>query len=376
MVQENKKLKIIELVGSFTLAGAEIFAADLSKEFSKNGHDVKLISIFQSGNEKKYFERVGKEAKKISSTLVKEKFKPGLPALVQTLKARKKLENIIKEFHPNVIHTHTTYPDLLGKLIKKKYPNIKVVRTIHTTYDRFGKLRRLIMATEEKFLPVEDETVFISERIKRSFEKKLKCSNKEVIPIALDFSSFDKYKKMPQEECRRLLNLPEKGDIFLNIGRLIALKNQLVLVEAFAKAFKKDKNKYLLVIGDGPLKNSLKQKINELKMGSNIKLLGPRTDIPLLLRASNVFVLPSLWEGTPLTLLEAQYMNLKIIATDVGGIKDFIKNAKFISPSLHSIEKSLKEILKSDIYQHSMISSSIKQVFNHYIELFTKDSTV
>jgi glycosyltransferase involved in cell wall biosynthesis len=352
MVQENKRLKIIELIGSFTLAGAEIFAADLSKGFLKNGHDVKLLSIFRSENEEKYFERVGMEVQKISSILIKEKFNSGLSAFIHTLKARKKLENIVENFHPDVIHTHTTYPDLLGKMIKKKYPNIRIVRTIHTTYDRFGKARRLIMAIEERILPTEDVTVFISQEVKKAFCKVIKTKKKNY-RVIYDGIETNKFSLKTNNRERKIDKI-----IFIAMGRFIKEKGFDVLIKAFSN-IKTNEEIVVKIAGDGSLKEELfalsKQCSNNM---TKLDFVGNVSNVPQFMNQGDAFISTSVFEGFGMVLIEAMAAAKPIIVTSINPFLEIlgIRKVSFNSLGFQVINQGIL-FMKDD---HKALANAVE----------------
>ena len=106
-------------------------------------------------------------------------------------------------------------------------------------------------------------------------------------------------------------------------GRLDPVKGLLVLINAFGDVASQT-SAHLLLAGDGPLRLKLAKQIARLNLGARVHLLGPRTDVPGLLKIATVFVFPSRTEGLPNALLEAMAAGCPIIATDVPGCRDLI----------------------------------------------------
>ena len=116
-------------------------------------------------------------------------------------------------------------------------------------------------------------------------------------------------------EVRRALGLNNKL-VLLNIGRLYEQKNQTFLLKAFALAAKKNPNTVLLIAGDGELRTDLKKNATALGLDNHVQFLGLRDDIPELLQAADIFVLPSLFEGLPGGAIEAQAAGLPCLLSD------------------------------------------------------------
>ena len=139
-------------------------------------------------------------------------------------------------------------------------------------------------------------------------------TNFTVIHNGIDIEKF-KYRKEVREDFRRKKNLDGKL-VVVHVGRFHDQKNHVFLLEIFAEIQKLNPDSILLMAGEGPLLESIKDKARNLKIEKSCFFLGNRNDINQLLCASDVFVFPSLYEGLPLTLIEAQTSGLPIVCSD------------------------------------------------------------
>ena len=142
-----------------------------------------------------------------------------------------------------------------------------------------------------------------------------------VISNAIDVDKY-KYNESIRQLYREQLDL---GDAFVlgTVGRLIPLKNHSFMIDILAEILKKRENSCLVLVGDGELFDALKEKANHMGIADKVKLLGSRQDVPQILQTKDVFLLPSEFEGLPLSLLEAQAAGLVCYASDV--ITDEVK---------------------------------------------------
>lgn len=128
------------------------------------------------------------------------------------------------------------------------------------------------------------------------------------------------------------LGVPTDAPIVLWVGRLDPVKGLDVLIDAFETVARESAARksaaHLLLVGGGPMERKLEEQIARADLGSCVHLLGPRRDVPALLRAADVFVLPSRTEGLPNALLEAMVAGCPIVTTDVPGCRDLIENEK------------------------------------------------
>lgn len=135
-----------------------------------------------------------------------------------------------------------------------------------------------------------------------------------VIPNGIDLSAYQK--KFDIDKKKRELNLTNKYNV-CTVGRISYQKNPEYLLEVFYELFKIRKDVDLIWCGKGELEDIIREKIKQLELDERVHLLGARNDIPEILRCSNVFLLPSRFEGLGIVLVEAQAANLPCVMSDV-----------------------------------------------------------
>jgi glycosyltransferase involved in cell wall biosynthesis len=127
-----------------------------------------------------------------------------------------------------------------------------------------------------------------------------------------------------REKIRKELNIGEEKIVIGSIGNLYPVKGHTYLIQTAALVIRKLPDTIFIIVGRGKLLETLQQEVRELGIQNNIHFLGFREDIPALLQAIDVFVLPSLSEGLPLSVLEAMASKKPIIATKVGGLPEVV----------------------------------------------------
>ncbi len=175
------------------------------------------------------------------------------------------------------------------------------------------------------------------------YNKKIINSNKhKIINNAIDVDKF-RFNEKTRNEYRKELGI-ENEFVIGHVGRLHFQKNQEFLIDIFAEIQKCNQNSKLVLVGDGEDKEKLVQKIKEKDLQDKVLFLGIRKDIPYLLQTFDTFVFPSLFEGLPVVLFEAQAAGLKIFAADTISDKSKItSNFKFLS--LKSPAKEWAELI-------------------------------
>ncbi len=167
-----------------------------------------------------------------------------------------------------------------------------------------------------------------------------KLSQKAVIiPNAIDTDKFHPYESI-EEEVRKEFGIDKNTFVIGHVGRMCIEKNQFFLLDVFKEVQKKRPDSVLLFIGDGKLRDSILSYAKELKFEKNVIFTLARTDISRLLNAVDVFVLPSLTEGFPVSLIEAQASDVPSVTSEEAVAKEInmTNSINFVS-----LEKSAEE---------------------------------
>ncbi len=168
---------------------------------------------------------------------------------------------------------------------------------------------------------------------KKEFEKKGIVLNNGIDTKAFEFNNKSR------NDVRKELNIGPQSVVLGHIGQLYSVKNQSFLLDVFSFYHKKNPDSYLLLIGEGTDWDMLQEKIKSLNLEKNVLMLGGRNDIPRLLSAMDCFVFPSVHEGFPLTLIEAQASKLPCVVSDSVTEKTKINDNVFFCSINESCEK-------------------------------------
>ena len=155
---------------------------------------------------------------------------------------------------------------------------------------------------------------------KSALHKFLNChwqrKHGEVLHCALPIDELEKIGRISKSMAREMLGLPENDYIVLHAGRHSVQKNLLFLLEIFAYLAERSQNYRLVLAGEGPLTKTLREMTAQKRLDKQVVFLGMRNDVPLIMRACNLMLLPSTWEALPIVMLEALAMGLPIVASD------------------------------------------------------------
>ncbi len=231
---------------------------------------------------------------------------------------------LYRRSRPDIVHTHGGTAGFLGRIASLFVPGIRIVHTyhgIHYLHNLQSFQNRIYRAVDRTLKHCTDRLVCVAKS-----DMELGIRHKVVDPkIALLIRNgidVEKFASARRESTIKTGAVRIVG----TIGRLHIQKGHCFLVEAAARVIENDPSVIFHIVGEGELQRNLEEQIRSLGLQERVKLLGPRTDVPELLAGMDVFVLPSLWEGLPLVLLEAMAAGKPIVTTAVDGVKEVITN--------------------------------------------------
>ncbi len=298
-------MKVIQIMPEFGLAGAETMCENLSYELMRQGDDVMIISLYE------YHSAITERLEKKGIKVFYLDKKPGLDFSMIG-----KMIKIFKSEKPDVIHTHRyvmqyAIPAAIIAGVKHR------VHTVHNIAQKENtNVARKVNNLFYKFAHVIP--VALSEEVQKTIVEEYHIDSKN-IPVILNGIDLSKCIVKTNYEVNDYFNI-------LHIGRFSEQKNHIGLIEAFSIFVKKHPNAILSLIGDGEKKEEIQQLVIEKGISDKVKFLGIKSNVYSYLNKADVFILPSIYEGVPMTLIEAMGTGLPIIATAVGGVPDMLRN--------------------------------------------------
>ena len=197
----------------------------------------------------------------------------------------------------------------------------------------------------------------------------------KIIPekIELILNAIKTNNPLPDKlQARKSLGWSENANILVTVGRLSLPKGHKYIVNAMPAVLEKHPETQLYILGEGYLQDSITNQIGKLNLQENVKLLGVRNDVNKILRASDLYIMPSLWEGLPIALLEAMLMECPIIISDVEGIDDVLthkKNALITPPKdVDNLSRSIISLLDNKNMRIYLGKAARKRVLESFSE--------
>ncbi len=303
-MDEAKKIKVLQVFGSLNMGGAESRMMDIYRNIDKKEVEFDFLTL--SKDENQYYE---KEIKELNGKIIKI----ASPRDAGILKHIKELKKIMKEGCYDAVHAHTSYHSGLVMLAAKK---VKIpVRITHarTTGSKQKNMLKKLFLKFGKYLINKNSThrfAVSREAGKFLFNKK----EFQVIPNAIDLKRYIS-NFADKNQIKNNLNIAEEEIIIGHVGRFDSMKNHKFIVEWFNQYRKSNDNIRLLFIGDGMLRKDIEKQVSDLGLSKYISFLGIRGDVPRLISVFDVLIFPSIYEGLPGTVLEAQASGVPVVGS-------------------------------------------------------------
>ena len=261
-------------------------------------------------------------------------------ALLDDLRTLVRLFRVLRSFRPSIVHTHMAKAGLLGRLAATAYnatrgssPRARLVHTYHG-HVLEGYFRpfvsRTFMTFERLMSRVTDRIVAVSPAVRRELVDTFRIGSAaqyRVIPLGFDLTPFAAIDARARADARRALDLASNAAVVATVGRLTAIKQPHLFLEVIARIAPTNPHVVGVIAGDGELRDELHARAAALGIADRVRWLGWRRDLPTIYAATDVFLLTSRNEGTPVALIEAMAAGVPGVSSDVGGVRDVIDSA-------------------------------------------------
>jgi glycosyltransferase involved in cell wall biosynthesis len=328
-----ERIRVIQLIEGLeteqTFGGAELFAIRLACNLDKSRFSVALVALWGYGrrSEQRWIDLL--RNKSVCTVVLDRARHHSIENLLRSLRS---FWGFVTEFRPHIINSHSERADLVNALLGKLHPlRPRIVRTMHTDqqWQRSPWFGTVFLNLLCPFL--FDAEIAISKTVQEVLDrrwvarirakKSLLCYNGVDLTELLSPYTSNQWTDF-------LTKLRKCGPVIGTIGRLSQQKGHCDLLEAMTIVLSRRKDVNLVIIGSGPLETSLKRQCDRLGISPSVHWLGYCDDAFRLLPLLDLFVLSSWWEGFPTVLLESMAVGVPVVATDVSGSRELIKEGE------------------------------------------------
>lgn len=306
MKSDCEPIRVLQVLGRLDRGGAETMIMNLYRRIDRER--IQFDFVLHTTDECEYSAEVRKLGGRIYS----------VPAYgVGTAWRYKKAWKKFFEAHPEyqIIHSHIRSTASIILKCAKKY-GLHTIAHSHNTRTESGIKGMVKRFLQKGIVRYADDLMACSKRSGEWLFGTENCrgENFYVLNNAIDTTIF-KYNEETRLAIREELGVGDET-VIGHIGRMEEQKNHTRLLTIFREYINENKNVKLWLIGEGPLRSTIEEQIKNLGLGENVRILGVRDDVPRLMQAMDAILFPSLYEGLPVTLVEAQAAGLPILMSD------------------------------------------------------------
>jgi glycosyltransferase involved in cell wall biosynthesis len=236
------------------------------------------------------------------------------------------VKELMRQEQVEVVHAHGTRA-CSNVMWASQSLGLPVIYTVHGWSFHPGQsplVRQIRMMGEQYLTGRAAVNISVSASNRQTGTQHIRRFNSLVINNGIDRKKFNPARSF--KDIRQELGIPADAVLVVFIARFTSHKQPLTLIKAFRSALNDLPGVHLLLVGDGDQKEEAQAMVNKDGLNERIHFQPFRQDVPDVLAAADVFVLPSLWEGLPIGLLEAMAMGKAVIATDVDGTREVVKD--------------------------------------------------
>lgn len=308
-------MKIIQFIPTLGMGGAESLVKDYALNLCENNQIIIVVmrKILDSKNKKILKDN------KIKVLVFEDNGDFKNNSKIKAIMRRSKwFGDVIQSENPDVIHSHLPI-NIYLYLNKKALKGVKLFHTIHNE-PKFYFGKRLIdkldkMSTKYLVKKHDMRLITLHDEMNMEINDIFNCNNSVVVNNGVELSRFKK-ESYNKSNIRQSLGFLENDFVVGHVGRFTEQKNHKFLIETFYEMTKIKDNAKLILVGAGELKTEVLKQIKDYKISDKVVMLENRKDIPELMSVMDVFVFPSIYEGLPVTLVEAQAIGVKCVVSN------------------------------------------------------------
>ena len=305
-------MKIVHVVYSLEVGGAEVLVAQLCRAQRAAGHDVSICAYSKLGP--------------LGEQLAAEGVSIFVPGEAHPAKTMRRYFRHFRRIRPDVVHCHNPAPTLQAALPARLAGVRCVLSTRHSLveppYDRNAELKFSVIARLACNWVVGICDITCANLRNAPFSPK-----KKIVRVYNGVASIERVLPPSELAAPPSANNPAHSQPFtlLFVGRLAVIKDLKTLLRAFALAAATLPNLCLWIVGDGPVRSELEALANELNITGHVRFWGQRMDTQGFFSRADCFVMSSVSEGLPMSLLQAMSLGVPAITTDVGGMAEVLR---------------------------------------------------
>jgi glycosyltransferase involved in cell wall biosynthesis len=354
-------MRIVYVLTSLGMGGAERQVLALADRMAARGHTVALLILRP---------RLKEEWPTSLNVIRLEMQRTPFSVLAGLVRGRQ----FLRDFKPDVVHSHSFHANIVARLLKVLVPDISVLCTVHNVYEG-GRSRMMAYRLTDV---LSNRTTAVSRAAADRFVRLKAVPQRKCVVLT---NGIDTAEFVPDaDRCRSMRARNEVGSefIWLAVGRVVPAKDYPNLLQAFAqvRAIKPDAQLWIAGATNaaGAGRAACFVAVGKTDSPGGVHWLGLRRDMPALLDAADAFVLSSAWEGMPLALGEAMAMEKPVVATDVGGVRELLWACGSLVPPKDpgALATAMLKLMYASQEDRATLGRAARARIQHYFNLDDK----
>lgn len=305
------RVKVLHVIWSLDQGGAEQVVMNLARSLDRREFESIVCCLNDKG---RYAEGLEKEGIKVIA--LQKRPKMDLAVIF-------KLAKVICGENIDVVHTHLFTSNLWGRIAAwlTGVPVISTEHNLDTWKSRYHFIADRILSM------VNRRIIFVSRKVEEFYKKEISSlqGKSHVLYNGIDVSKF--VETSDEKSLREQWGIGKDVILIGTVGRLVPQKKQVDFLEVIRLLKQENQNVFGVLVGDGPLREELTVLAREKGIEQSVRFLGFHSHMPAVYRTLDIFILSSEREGFPMTVLEAMVSGVAVIATNVGGVSECIKDS-------------------------------------------------
>ena len=303
---EKEPIRVLQVTTGLQAGGVQTFLLNYARNIDPK--NIMFDYIVQTTNPCLYDEEVKEKGSRIYAVT---------PISESYIRFVRDVYRVCKE-HPEdkIIHAHLNFSNLFP-LFAAKLAGVSVrISHSHSHFNAISPLRALFRKGAQLCLPLYATEYWgcSKEAMQWLYGKHAASKKGKLIFNAIDVSKYA-FKQVKRDVMRENLGVYEKEKVWIHVGSFNTIKNQIFLIKLFEQYCKKHPNTKLILVGDGKLRDTIRETIEKLKLNDKVIMPGVVKDVEKYMMAADLFLLPSLFEGLPLVMVEAQATGLPCVVS-------------------------------------------------------------
>ena len=328
-------MRVLRLITRLNIGGPSIQAITLSDRLTSRGFTTRLVhgSLGEGEGDMRYLLSPSVNVEHLPR--LGRELSPGDDyAVFRCVSA------MVREFRPQIVHTHMAKAGAIGRAAAALYnrsvaPSDRA-RIVHTYHGHvlegyFSPAKTALFVGVERLLARStDRIIAISPAIRDELLRDHRIGRAEqyrVVPLGFDLSALAAIDDRARADARLRLGIDAGAHVVSTVGRLTAIKQHHLFLETARIVARTDPSAVFLIAGDGELRTTLEDTARDFGLADRVRFLGWRRDLATIYGASDVFLLTSRNEGTPVALIESLAAGVPGVSTDVGGVRDVLTDS-------------------------------------------------